>query len=71
MEHDRCVGYKELRNYVPLSRSHVVRLETHPDFMGDDPFPARVQISECRVCYMLSEVMAWVSRRPRQRARSE
>jgi predicted DNA-binding transcriptional regulator AlpA len=71
MEHDRCVDYRELRNYVPFSRAHIDRLETNPDYMGDDPFPGRVQVSKCRVCWWLGEVTAWVRRRPRQRARSE
>jgi predicted DNA-binding transcriptional regulator AlpA len=64
---DRCVGWKVLQLIVPYSRQHVARLETDPKYMGDDPFPRRVQLSQCRVCWWLSEVMAWLKRRSDRR----
>lgn len=63
---DRCIDFKELKTIVPYSRAHIDRLERDPKFMGDDAFPARVQLGKCRVCWMLNEVRAWLSRRPRR-----
>jgi prophage regulatory protein len=63
----RCIGYTELKTVVPYSRTHIDRLETDPKYMGDDPFPARVQLSQCRVCWWLHEVLEWLGRRPRRR----
>ncbi len=61
----QCVDWKVLRTVVPYSRQHVSRLERDPKYMGDDPFPARVQLGQCRVCWWLHEVVEWLERRPR------
>ena len=61
----RCIGFKELRTIVPFSRASIDRHEKDPEYMGDDPFPRRVRISPCRVCWWLDEVLAWLERRPR------
>jgi predicted DNA-binding transcriptional regulator AlpA len=68
MSEDRCLSMKEVLAIVPYSRTHITRRETDPKYMGADPFPKRVRLGEgkrCRVCYWLSEVMAWMARRPR------
>ncbi len=61
----RCIGFKELRAIVSLSRASIDRYETDPKYMGSDPFPRRVRVSSCRVCWWLDEVLAWLERRPR------
>ena len=58
---DRCIGLKELRTIIPVSRPTIDRWEQLP--VGDDPFPRRIQIGKCRVCWMLSAVMGWLERR--------
>jgi predicted DNA-binding transcriptional regulator AlpA len=67
MENDRCISSKEVQTIVPFSRSHRDRRERDPKYMGTDPFPSRVQIGACRVCWMLSEVLAWLQRRADRR----
>jgi predicted DNA-binding transcriptional regulator AlpA len=62
---DRCIGFKELKTYVPYSRAHIPRISAGGEYAGDDPFPSRVQLGKCRVCWWLSEVMDWLRRRPR------
>lgn len=62
----KCVDWKVLKTVVPYSRAHITRLETDPKFMGDDPFPSRVQLGKCRVCWWLHEVEEWLMRRPRR-----
>ena len=66
MSEDRCITYKELRTIVPYTRTHITRLETDPEYMGDDPFPKRIRLGkgrQCRVCWWLSQVMGWMRRR--------
>ena len=65
----QCVDWKVLKTIVPFCRAQITRLETVPEYMGDDPFPARVQLGKCRVCWWLHEVEAWLERRPRRRNR--
>lgn len=59
----RCIDWKELKTIVPYSRVHIGRLEK----AGTDPFPQRVPIGQCRVCWMLDEVQAWLQRRMNRR----
>lgn len=66
---DRCISYKELKTLVHYSRMHINRLEWEPQYMGDDPFPVRVRLGNCRVCWWLSEVTAWIKRRSSVRIR--
>jgi predicted DNA-binding transcriptional regulator AlpA len=61
----KCIGWKVLTTIMPYSRAHISRLETDPKYMGEDPFPRRVNLGKCRVCWWLDEVMAWLERRPR------
>ena len=65
MEDDRCIGFTELQTYVPYSRAHIHRMEKDPEYHHGDPFPARVRLGNCRVCWWVSEVLAWLRRRPR------
>ena len=62
----RCVDYKGVRQLVPYSRQHLKRLETEEKY-GPDFFPKRVVLSQCRVCWMVDEVVAWVKRRADRR----
>lgn len=55
----RCIDWKELKTIVPYCRVHIARLEK----AADDPFPKRVRLGQCRVCWMLDEVQAWLKRR--------
>lgn len=70
MEEKRCVPWSVLKHIVPFSRQHRSRLE-EPEKYGlwnlDDPFPRRVQVGQCRVCWWLHEVYAWLERRQRAR----
>lgn len=66
METRRCIGYRELKTYVPLSRVHIRRLTDDPRYMRDDPFPRALRIGQCRVCWWLHEVQAWLERRSRR-----
>lgn len=67
MEELRCVDEKTLKTIVPFSRAHRWRLETQEKYHHGDPFPARVRISPCRVCWMLHEVYAWLERQMNRR----
>ena len=67
MEIDRCISFKELKTIVPYSRAHIDRLENQPKYRGDDGFPQRVRLGNCRCCWMLSEVVAWLRRRADKR----
>lgn len=57
----RCIDWKELKTIVPYSRQHIGRLE------GAEAFPKRVQLGKCRVCWLLSEVQAWLEARIQRR----
>jgi predicted DNA-binding transcriptional regulator AlpA len=61
----RCISYKELRLIVPYSRTHLPRIEALPP--ESDPFPKRVRLSKCRICWWLHEVLEWLERRSVQR----
>ena len=50
---DRFVGKKELRELVVYSPQHVRLLEL------EQQFPARIQIGECRVAWLLRDIMCW------------
>jgi prophage regulatory protein len=53
----RLIDWKTLRSMVPYSRQHIGRLEL------DGKFPKRVQLGQCRVGWLLSEVEAWIKQR--------
>lgn len=56
----RCIGFKELRTIVGgVSRPTIERWSK----LQVDPFPLRVQIGPCRVCWWLHEVLDWLERR--------
>ena len=65
----RCIGFEEVHSVTSLSRTHINRLETDPEFMGDDPFPKRrcLGFGKCRVCWWLHEVLEWLERRSTRR----
>ncbi len=67
MEIDRCISFKELKTIVPYSRAHIDRLERDPKYRCVDGFPARVHLGNCRCCWMLSEVLAWLKRKADKR----
>lgn len=50
---DRFIGKKELRELVVYSPQHVRLLEL------EHQFPSRNQIGECRVAWLLREVLRW------------
>jgi predicted DNA-binding transcriptional regulator AlpA len=58
----QCIDWKVLKTIMPYSRTEIARKE-NPDL--PDPFPARVRLGNCRICWWLDEVMAWMERRPR------
>ncbi len=63
MSNLKCVGYKELKPIVGgVARVTLVRWSQLPH----DPFPGRVMIGRCRVCWWLHEVIAWLERRSRK-----
>jgi predicted DNA-binding transcriptional regulator AlpA len=61
----RCIDWKELKTIVPYSRQHISRLETDPKYHRGNPFPRRVRLGQCRVCWWLHEVLEWLKNRPR------
>lgn len=61
----KCIDWKTLKTIQPFSRTHILRLETDPKFHKGDPWPPRVVLGQCRVCWWLDEVIAWLERRPR------
>jgi prophage regulatory protein len=63
----QCIDWKVLKTIVPYCRAHIARLETDPKYHGGDPFPRRVRVGQCRVCWWLHEVMEWLQRRSLQR----
>ncbi len=62
---ERCIDYKELRKILPLSRTHLIRMEKDPEYahLG---FPKRVLLGQCRVCWWLHEILEWLKGRPRR-----
>ena len=66
----RCIDFR--RSYTRSLHCPVhtpIRLETDPEFMGDDPFPKRVRLGrgKCRVCWWYHEVIEWLERRSARR----
>jgi len=57
----RIIDWKVLKEKVPYSRQHISRLE------ADRKFPKRVQLGECRVGWVESEVDDWIEERMRDR----
>lgn len=57
----RLITRAELRQIVPYTPQHILRLEKR------GLFPRRVQIGENRVAWLLSEVEQWVAARVAQR----
>ena len=57
----RCIDWKELKSIIPYSRQHIGRLERAGEF------PKRVRLGQCRICWMLNEVRAWLDLRLNQR----
>jgi prophage regulatory protein len=55
----RIVTKKELREIVPYSPQHILRLEKKGQF------PKRIRIGERRVGWRLSEIETWLAERPR------
>jgi predicted DNA-binding transcriptional regulator AlpA len=68
-EEPRCVPWKVLATIVPFARQYIAKLENPAEhgivWAIGDPFPARVYAGNCRVCWWLHEVHAWLKRRPR------
>lgn len=61
----KCVDWKVLKTIVPYARQSIWRLENDEQYHHGDPFPRRVQLGKCRVCWWLHEVYEWLERRPR------
>lgn len=61
----RCIDWKVLRTIIPFGRAQVLRMETEAKYHHGDPFPARVRLGNCRICWWLDEVQEWLERRPR------
>ena len=55
----RIVTKRELRQIVPYSPQHILRLEKQGNF------PRRIQIGARRVGWYLSEVETWLAERPK------
>ena len=53
----RVITRKELRQLVPYTPQHILRLEKQ------GKFPKRIKIGERRVAWWLHEVMAWLAER--------
>lgn len=54
---ERLIRIEEVLEIVPYSRVHIYRL------MNWGRFPKQVHIGDNRVCWLESEVLAWVSAR--------
>ena len=61
----RIVTRKELREMVPYTPQHILRLEKQ------GKFPKRLQVGDNRVGWLLSEVQAWIAERAARRETSE
>ena len=53
----RLVDWKVLKTMIPYSRQHLARLERA------GLFPKRIQLGQCRVAWLLSEVTSWIEAR--------
>ena len=58
---ERLITRHELRQMVPYTPQHILRLEK------DGKFPRRVQLGANRVAWLLSEIEAWVAARVAER----
>jgi len=61
----RIVTRRELRQIIPFSPQHILRLEKR------NLFPKRIRIGARRVGWYLSEVEAWLADRRQQTAAEE
>jgi predicted DNA-binding transcriptional regulator AlpA len=61
---ERCISFKELKTMLGVARATVDRWENTPEYahLG---FPKRVRLGQCRICWLLSEISAWLTQRPR------
>lgn len=57
----KIITWAELKQVVPYTRQHVLRLE------NDGKFPRRVQIGANRVGWLLNEIEQWFASRIDQR----
>ena len=57
----RVVDWDSLREMIPYTRQHILRLEK------TGHFPRRIQLGPNRVGWLLSEVEAWINHRIDQR----
>ena len=53
----RLIDWKVLKTMIPYSRQHIARLE------AAGSFPKRIQLGQCRVAWLLSEVEMWIKAR--------
>jgi prophage regulatory protein len=60
---NRFVSKKELKTLcgIPYSHQHIARLEKA------GKFPKRIQVGQCRVAWLFSEVEAWMNARLAER----
>jgi prophage regulatory protein len=56
---DRILTFAELKERIPFTRQHIGRLE------AAGQFPKRVQLGECSVGWLESQVAEWIRSRPR------
>ena len=56
----RIISKRELRQIIPLSPQHILRLEKL------NRFPKRIRIGARRVGWRLSDVIAWIAEREAQ-----
>ncbi len=57
LQHLRIITQKELRDLVPYTPQHILRLEKA------GKFPRRIRLGANRVGWFLVEVVAWISAR--------
>ncbi|MEQ1613831.1 MAG: AlpA family phage regulatory protein [Hyphomicrobiaceae bacterium] len=57
----RLITKSELRQIVPYTPQHILRLEKQ------NKFPKRVQVGSNRVAWLLSEIESWVAQRVGER----
>ncbi|KAB2847988.1 MAG: AlpA family phage regulatory protein [Hyphomicrobiaceae bacterium] len=57
----KLITVRELREIVPFTRQHILRLEKR------GRFPRRIQLSTNRVAWLMSEVEAWIADRIAER----
>ena len=58
----RMITKAELRQIVPYTPQHILRLEKQ------NKFPKRVQVGANRVAWLLSEIESWVAERTSARS---